>query len=79
MTDDRGYSFYYWSNYVSTEEVRKVLLDPEHEKRMALAVCLVNDVNAVDKEGRFAPPPNLLSLLYPRVRKVANLFATELR
>ena len=79
MTNDRAYSFYYWSNYVSTEEIREVLLDPEHEKRTALAVCLVNDVNAVDKEGRFAPPPNLLSLLYPRVRKVAGLFATELR
>jgi hypothetical protein len=79
MTNDRAYSFHYWGNYVSAEEVRQVLLDPEHEKRTALAVCLVNDVNAVDKEGRFAPPPNLLSLLYPRVRKVAGLFATELR
>jgi hypothetical protein len=79
MTNERAYSFYYWSNYVDVEEVRQVLLDSEHEKRMALAVCLVNDVNAVDKEGRFAPQPNLLSLLYPRVRKVAGLFATELR
>jgi hypothetical protein len=79
MTDDRGYSFYYWSNFVTPEEVRAVLLDPEHEKRTALAVCLINDINAVDKEGRFAPPPNLLSLIYPRVRKVAGLFAVEQR
>ena len=79
VTDGRGYSFYYWSNYVTAQEVRDILLDPEHEKRTALAVCLINDVDAVDKEGRFAPPPNLLSLLYPRVRKVAGLYAVELR
>jgi hypothetical protein len=79
MSNDRAYSFYYWSNYVNAEEVKEILLDPEHEKRMALAVCLINDVNATDAEGRFAPPPNLISLLYPRVRKVAGLFATEKR
>jgi hypothetical protein len=79
MSNDRAYSFYYWSTYVTAQEVREILLDPEHEKRTALAVCLINDVSATDKEGRFAPPPNLLSLLYPRVRKVAGLFATELR
>lgn len=79
MTNDRGYSFYYWSNYVNVKEVREILLDPEHEKRTALAVCLVNDINAVDREGRFAPQPNMLSLLYQRVRKVAGLYAVELR
>lgn len=79
VTDGRGYSFYYWSNYITQQEVREILLDPEHEKRTALAVCLINDVDAVDKEGRFAPPPNLLSLVYPRVRKVAGLFAVEKR
>ena len=79
ISDGKAYSFYYWSNYVEPEQVREILSDPEHEKRMALAVCLVNEVNAVDKEGRFAPPPNLLSLIYPRVRKVANLYAVEQR
>jgi hypothetical protein len=79
VTDGKGYSFYYWSNYVTAQEVREILLDPEHEKRTALAVCLINDIDAVTKEGRFAPPPNLLSLLYPRVRKVANLYMVEQR
>lgn len=79
MTNGKGYSYYYWSNFVGNQEVREILLDPEHEKRTALAVCLVNDINAVDREGRFAPQPNMLSLLYQRVRKVAGLYAVELR
>lgn len=79
LTHDRAYSFYSWQKYVRGSEIREILDNPEHENRMALAVCLANEVDAVDKEHRFEMKHDSLALMRKIVRKIADVYAVELR
>ena len=75
-----GYGgYYYWQKYVKASEIREILNNPEHEKRMALAVVLANEANAMDSEYRFLPQPDTLSLIRKVIRKIANFYLVEAR
>jgi hypothetical protein len=80
LTDNEGYGgYWYWTKYVKPSEVRAILSDPEHEKRMALAVCLANEANALDDEYRFEVRHNTFTEIRKVIRKVADLYLTEAR
>lgn len=80
LTGNEGYGgFWYWQKYIKPSEVRAILSDPEHEKRMALAVCLVNEANALDDEYRFEVKHNTFTEIRKVIRKVADLYLTEAR
>ena len=80
LTDNNGYGgYWYWQRYVKADEVRAILNDPEHEKRMALAVVLANEAVAMDSENRFMVKPDTLSLMRKVIRKVANFYLVEAR
>lgn len=75
-----GYGgYWYWQKYVNAQEVREILSNPEHEKRMALAVVLANEANAMDSENRFEAKHDTLSLMRKVIRKVANFYLVEAR
>ena len=75
LTD--GGSFWYWKR-VDPTHVRNILTDEEHECRMALAVCLANDTDAL-LGNRFAEKNNTYSLVRKAVRQVADFYLTEAR
>lgn len=80
LTDNNGYGgYWYWQRYVNADEIRAILNDPEHEKRMALAVVLANEAEAYDGEKRFMVKPDTLSLMRKVIRKVANFYLVEQR
>lgn len=80
LMEDRGYGgYYYWQKYVEADEIREILSDPEHEKRMALAVVLANEAMAMDNENRFMAKADTLSLMRKTIRKIANFYLTEQR
>lgn len=79
LCEGHSYGYWYWQKYVEADEIREILSDPEHEKRMALAVVLANEANAMDKENRFEAKPDTLSLMRKVIRKVANFYLVEQR
>ena len=72
-------SFWYWQRCVNASDIREILNDPEHENRMALAVVLANEANAMDSENRFTVKADTLSLMRKVIRKVANFYLVEQR
>lgn len=80
LTDSEGYGgYWYWRRYVKASEVREILSDSEHEKRMALAVCLANEANALDNEYRFEVKHDTFAQIRKHIRKVADFYLTEAR
>jgi hypothetical protein len=80
LTDNEGYGgYWYWQKYVKASEIRAILNDPEHEKRMALAVVLANETQAMDMENRFEAKHDTLSLMRKVIRKVGQFYLVEQR
>jgi hypothetical protein len=76
---DTGYGgYWYWQRYVNPLEVRQILDDPEHEKRMALAVILANEAEAYHQD-RFAVKIDTFKRMHKVIRKVANFVMIEQR
>ena len=72
-----GGSCWYWKR-CNPMELRAILEDEEHENRMALAVCLANDANAL-LGNRFAEKNNTYSLVRNAVRQAGDFYLTEAR
>jgi hypothetical protein len=74
---ERSSSYWRWDKNLDSDELRAILDDAEHSKRVALAVVLANVGDAVI-DGRFAPQPDSFKKARIAVRKVADLYQTEL-
>jgi hypothetical protein len=74
-----GYGYWYWQKNVDASEIREILNNPEHEKRMALAVCLANEAQAMDDTNRFQATADTLSLMHKIIRKVGKFYLIEQR
>lgn len=70
-------SYWRWEKHLESEEIRAMLNDAEHPKRVALAVILAHAGDAV-VEGRFTPNPNSFKKVRHVVRKVADLYQVEM-
>lgn len=78
VTTLTGYnSFWRWEKNLEAEELRAILDDAEHPKRVALAVVLANAGDAV-VQGRFTPNPNSFKKVRHVVRRVADLYQVEM-
>jgi hypothetical protein len=76
---DTGYGgYWYWQKYANPLEIRQILDDPEHEKRMALAVLLANEAEAYFQD-RFAVKIDTFKRIHKIIRKVANFVMIEQR
>lgn len=73
-----GASSWYWSRQINPQEVREIISNPEHEHRVALAVCMANEVGACSGD-RFAEKPDTKEKLRKLLDRVAGLYATELK
>jgi hypothetical protein len=74
-----GSHYWYWTKQMDTGKlVKEILNDPEHEKRIALAVLLANDVGAVNG-NRFVDNPKLLKYVKQAIRKAAGFYVVEPR
>lgn len=74
-----GYGYWYWQKWADANEVREILDNPEHEKRMALAVLLANEAQAMDDTNRFQARADTLSLMRKVIRKVGKFYLVEQR
>jgi len=80
LTENTGtYGYWYWQKEVEASEIREILNNPEHEKRMALAVVLANEAQAMDDTNRFYAKADTLSLMHKVIRKVAKFYLIEQR
>ena len=77
----QGAGFWYWTRYVEPMEMREILDDPEHEKRMPFAVMSAFEAGMFNDGStqRFTPSKEGFSRLKQVVRKVAKLYAVELK
>lgn len=66
-----------WHNRMPIGEMRKILDDAEHPKRVALAVCLAISAEAMEG-GRFTPKPDSFKKARDVIRKGANLYKVEM-
>ena len=76
-----GGSYWYWTKYENADTVRAVLDDPEHDKRLALAVVLANEVGAYSKDGQnlFEDKADSLYQVKKVIRKVCRFYVVEPR
>jgi hypothetical protein len=73
-----GSSFWYWSKQTTPQAIREIISNPDHEHRVALAVCMANEVGACSGD-RFAEKPDTKEKLRKLLDRVAGLYATELK
>lgn len=73
-----GKSSWYWGadRYLDAKDVLAILDDEEHPKRMALAVILTMNVDAVT-QGRYAPNGETYKKMRDRLRKWGNMYDVE--
>ena len=77
--DAFGRSYWYWQSGTNPEEVRAILNDEEHPKRMAFAVLLAIDGGAMDGgSGRFADNPNAYKAMRNIVRRIGDFYKVEM-
>lgn len=75
--DSFGGSYWYWTKRTTPEEVREILNDEEHPKRMAFAVLASIEVDAM-RDKRFEPKGDSYKKLRTLVRRVGDFYKTEL-
>ncbi len=75
--DSFGGSYWYWTKRTTPEEIREILNDEEHPKRMALAVLASIEVDAMN-DKRFEPKTDSYKKLRMLVRRVGDFYKTEL-
>ena len=77
--DAFGRSYWYWQSGTNPEEVRAILNDEEHPKRMAFAVLLAIDGGAMDGGSeRFADNPNAYKAMRNIVRRIGDFYKVEM-
>lgn len=74
---EKSSSYWRWDKNLDSDELRAILDDAEHPKRVALAVVLANAGDAV-VQGRFEPQPDSFKKVRNVVRKVADLYQVEM-
>ena len=74
-----GGSYWYWSKQLNQVELCAILDDPEHEKRLALAVCLANETGAISNDGRFEHKADTMYQIKQSIRKAGKFFVVENR
>lgn len=70
--DEYGY-YWAWDKKITPEEVRAIIDDEEHPKRLALGVLLANDIRATNM-GMFEVREGATKALRDRIRRVAGLY-----
>jgi hypothetical protein len=74
---EKSSTYWRWEKNLNVDEMRAILDDAEHPKRVALAVVLANVGDAVI-DGRFAPQPDSFKKARIAVRRVADVYQTEM-
>lgn len=74
---EKSSTYWRWDKNLKVDELRAILDDAEHPKRVALAVVLANVGDAV-VDGRFAPQPDSFKKARNVVRRVADVYQTEM-
>jgi hypothetical protein len=77
LTDGRT-SYWYWDRYMDKNLIRDILDNPDHDKRMALAVMTAYQADAV-QGGRFDPQKDSWAKFRACLRKTGGMLAVELR
>ena len=73
-----GGGYWYWTKSIGQTELCAILDDPEHEKRLALAVCLANEVGALET-NRFKHKADTMYQVKQSIRKAGKFFVVEPR
>jgi hypothetical protein len=72
--------FWYWTRYMNSIEVREILDDPEHDKRMPFAVMCAWESGMFDQTSYlFNPTKEGYSKLKQLIRKIGDMYTVELR
>jgi hypothetical protein len=77
LTDGRT-SYWYWDRYMDKNLIRGILDNPDHEKRMALAVMTAYQADAV-QGGRFEPAKDSWAKFRACLRKTGGMLAVDMR
>jgi hypothetical protein len=77
LTDGKT-SYWYWDRYIDKNVIRDILDNPDHDKRMALAVMTAYQADAV-MGGRFEPRKESWAKFRACLRKTGGMLAVELR
>jgi hypothetical protein len=71
-------NYWYWNKHIEPDVVRRLLTDEEHELRVAFAVCLANQIDAVENK-RFEPKKDSYQKMRVMLRRLADLYVNDFR
>jgi hypothetical protein len=81
--ENMGVSVYWWTRNIQPKRVLDIIENPEHEHRMNFAVMIASEIGAInndiDNAYRFNPHSDSFSKMLKLLRRVGNLYATELK
>jgi hypothetical protein len=76
--NNMGLSAWWWTRSISPELVKEIIENPEHEHRMSFAVLSAFEIEAV-VGNRFEPQSDSFGKFLKLIRRVGNIYATELK
>ena len=76
--ENMNLSAWWWTRSIQPQLVMDIINDPEHEHRMNLAVMIAFEIEAVENK-RFEPKADSFGKMLKLLRRVGNLYATELK
>lgn len=76
--ENMSVSAWWWTRSIQPSLIKEVIDNPEHEHRMNLAVLLAYEIGAVENQ-RFEPKADSFGKMLKLLRRVGNLYATELK
>jgi hypothetical protein len=76
--ENMGLSTWWWTRNIQPTLVMEIINNPEHEHRMNFAVMIASEIGAIE-DKRFNPKTDSFGKMLKLLRRVANLYATELK
>jgi hypothetical protein len=76
--ENMGLSTWWWTRNIQPTLVMEIINNPEHEHRMNFAVMIASEIGAIENH-RFEPKTDSFGKMLKLLRRVANLYAVELK
>mgnify|MGYP007049612905 CR=1 FL=1 len=76
--ENMGLSTWWWTRNIQPTLVMDIINNPEHEHRMNFAVMIASEIGAIE-DRRFNPKTDSFGKMLKLLRRVANLYAVELK
>ena len=77
ITSGKTNSIWYWNQHTDAKEMREILDDEEHPKRMALAVCIMYSLSSLMTGRHYVPTSTSRQKFIEMMRKIGGMYDVD--